>query len=60
MIAERFVREYASYKKKQIMNSLMSNVDKKLAIHKVDAAVRNRDRGLIYADEAVKLIMEIY
>lgn len=30
MIVERFVREYASYKKKQIMNSLMSNIDKKL------------------------------
>ena len=60
MIVERFVREYASYKKRQIMSSLLSNVDKKLAVHKVDAAVRNRDRGLICADEAVKLIMEIY
>ena len=47
MIVERFVREYASYKKKQILNSLMSNVDKKLAIHKVDAAVRNGDRGVV-------------
>lgn len=60
MIAERFVREYAFYKKRQIMNGLMSTVDKKLAIHKIDAAVRYRDRGLICADEAVKLIMEIY
>ena len=47
MIVERFVREYASYKKKQILNSLMSNVDKKLAIHKVDAAVRNGDREVV-------------
>lgn len=47
MIVERFVREYASYKKKQILNSLMSNVDKKLVIYKVDAAVRNRDCGVV-------------
>lgn len=56
---ERYIKEYANACKKEIKgNSLMSNENKTKAISVVDKAVKLRDKGLITADGAIKIILE--
>jgi len=58
---ERFVKEYANYKKRNISNNeLMLSEIKDKAVKKINGALRARERELITADETIRLIMECY
>ena len=57
--SERFITEYANSKIEQIRNNeLMQFEFKTEKISKIDRATRLRSRGLITADEAIKIILE--
>lgn len=57
----RFLREYASCKKKGIQkNPYWNKSRKEKACDDIDRVLRNRRIGLITVDEALKSIMEIY
>ena len=57
----RFLREYASCKKGGIKNNPFWDKSwKEKAYEEIDRILRNRRRGLITVDEALKSIMEVY
>ncbi len=57
----RFVREYISYKKRQIKeNPFWDDSRKETAYVDIDRVLKNLKRGLITIDEALKSITEIY
>ncbi len=58
-MAERYIKEYANDCKRKIEeNNLMESNVKNKAIAKINKAVKLRDKGLITADEAIKIILE--
>lgn len=58
-MVERYIKEYANACKRAIKeNDLMGSNAKNKAIEKINKAVKLRDRGLITADEAIKIILE--
>lgn len=58
-MAERYIKEYVNDCKRKIEeNNLMGSNVKNKAITKINKAVKLRDRGLITADEAIKIILE--
>lgn len=58
-MAERYIKEYANNCKREIEeNNLMGSNIKNKAVAKINKAVKLRDRGLITADEAIKIILE--
>lgn len=58
-MAERYIKEYANNCKREIEeNNLIGNNIKNKAVAKINKAVKLRDRGLITADEAIKIILE--
>ena len=57
---ERFVKEYASYLKKEIKsNDLMQEKYKTEKLEKIEKILRMRNRNLISANEAVKSLNEV-
>ena len=57
---ERFVKEYASYLKKEIKsNDLMQEKHKTEKLEKIEKILRMRSRNLISANEAVKSLNEV-
>lgn len=60
MAVERYIREYASAKRRMI-NGLewMSESEKKLMLGEITKAVRARELGHITADEAVRHIANL-
>ena len=60
-MVERYIKEYANACKKEIAsNTEMKDSVKDHAIEVINKAVKMRDRGLITADEAIKMILERY
>ncbi len=60
-IVERYIKEYADACKREIKhNTNMQDNVKNHAIEVINNAIKMRDRGLITADEAVKMILERY
>ena len=60
-MAERYIKEYANDCKRKIEgNNLMGSNVKNKTIAKINKAVKLRDKGLITADEAIKIILERY
>ena len=54
----RFMKEYASYTKRSILNSgLMEKEVKDKAVAEVDKALQLTERGFITIDEGMRLIM---
>ena len=59
MKVERFIKEYANYKKNEYKsNTLMKEGLKYKAITKIDNVLLLKKRGLITVDEAIKSILE--
>ena len=57
---ERFVKEYASYLKKEIKsNDLMQEKYKIEKLEKIEKILRMRSRNLISANEAIKTLNEV-
>lgn len=57
---ERFVKEYASYLKKEIKsNNLMQEKYKTEKLEKIEKILRMRNRNLISANEAIKTLNEV-
>ena len=57
---ERFVKEYASYLKKEIKsNDLMQEKYKTEKLEKIEKILRMRNRNLISANEAIKTLNEV-
>lgn len=60
MKVERFIREYASHKRRLISGmECLTDAEKGSLIYEIDRIVRNRERGHITADEAVTLIANV-
>ena len=58
-MAERYIEEYANDCKRKIeKNNLMGSKVKNKTIAKINKAIKLRDKGLITADEAIKIILE--
>ena len=58
-MAERYIKEYANDCMRKIEeNNLMGSNVKNKAIAKINKAVKLRDKGVITADEAIKIILE--
>lgn len=58
-MVERYIKEYANDCKRKIEeNNLMESNVKNKAIAKINKAVKLRDKGLITADETIKIILE--
>lgn len=58
-MAERYIKEYANDCKRKIEeNNLMGSNVKNKTIAKINKAVKLRDKGVITADEAIKIILE--
>lgn len=58
-MAERYIKEYANDRMRKIEeNNLMGSNVKNKAIAKINKAVKLRDKGVITADEAIKIILE--
>ena len=58
-MTERYIKEYASDCKRKIeKNDLMGSNLKNKAIAKINKAVKLRDKELITADEAIKIILK--
>lgn len=58
-MAERYIKEYANdWKRKIEENDLMGSNLKNKAVAKINKAVKLRDKGLITADEAIRIILE--
>ena len=58
---ERFIKEYAGYKKAQILQyELMTEEKKTEALKHIDGVLKARERGLITADEAIKSILYFF
>jgi len=56
---ERFITEYAKYKKNYYRNNnLMKNEYKDESIDKIDKVLKLRERGLITINETMKIITE--
>lgn len=60
-MVEKYIKEYANACKRKIEESnLMAINIKNKIVTKINKAVKLRDRGLITADEAIKIILERY
>ena len=60
MKVERFIREYASHKRRMISGmECLTDTEKRIRFYEIDRAVRNRERGHITVDEAVRLIANV-
>lgn len=60
MAVERYIREYASAKRRMIKGlEWMSESEKKLMLGEITKAVRARELGHITADEAVRHIANL-
>lgn len=58
---ERFIKEYANYKKKQIENyTLMKEEYKTEAIKRIENTLKEKERGLITVDETMKNILNCF
>jgi len=56
---ERFIKEYANYKKKSYQrNTLLQQEYKDEALNRIDKALKSKERGLITVDEAIRIILE--
>lgn len=56
-MVERFIREYASSKRKALQhNALMNPGIRAERLRRIDGAIKLRERGYITVDEAMKLI----
>ena len=54
MKVERFIKEYANYKKKSIdSNELMKEEYKQKALTRIDNTLKAKERGMITVDEAM-------
>lgn len=59
MKVERFIKEYANYKKNFICScELMKTEYKEKALSKIDNVIKAKEKGLITVDETIKLILE--
>lgn len=60
MKVERFIKEYANYKKKSInSNELMKQEYKEKALNRIDNMLKAKERGLITVDETISSIVNI-
>jgi len=58
MKVERFIKEYANYKKKSInSNELIKEEYKQKALTRIDNILKAKGRGLITVDETILLIV---
>ena len=58
---ERFIKEYASHKKKAIIeNKMMQEEKKKEALKHIDKTLIARNKGLITIDEAMRNILNCF
>ena len=56
---ERFIKEYANYKKNNYNNNkLMQQELKNNAIDRINKALKLKENGLITIDEVIKIILE--
>lgn len=61
MKVERYIKEYAAAKKRDIAsNDLMRQDIKENAIKTINGALKAREKGLIIADEAIELILNCF
>ena len=60
-MVERYIKEYANACKKAIKSNIQMETDvKNHIIEIINKAIKLRDRGLITADETIKIILERY
>ena len=58
---KRFIKEYANYQKKSIINNeLMKKDIKEYGLSRIDKILEITKRGLISTDEAMNLISNIF
>ena len=61
MSVERYIKEYAASKKRDISSNTWMRQDiKENAIKNINGALKAREKGLIIADEAIKLILNCF
>ena len=59
MTIEPYIKQYAKAKKKAILsNELMGEMIKQNGVKNIDKAIKFRERGLITADECIKMIAD--
>lgn len=57
---ERFIKEYAKFKKETISNNeLMGEDIKEKALNSIDNILKARERGLVTVDETMKIIVDV-
>lgn len=57
---ERFIKEYAKFKKETISNNeLMGEDIKEKALNSIDNILKARERGLVTVDETMKTIVDV-
>lgn len=58
---ERFIKEYANYKKKNLINeNKLYGTDINENLSKIERTLKVRDRDLITIDETMKILATIY
>ena len=61
MKVERFLKEYASYKKEVIKNNELIKSDiKENALFKIDKVLSLKEKGFITVDEALKIMIDAF
>ena len=61
MKVERFIKEYANFKKEEIRNNeLINKENKEKAFFKIDNVLKLKEKGMITVDEAIKMITNLY
>ena len=61
MKVERFIKEYANFKKEEIRNNeLINKENKEKAFFKIDNVLKLKEKGMITVNEAIKMITNLY
>ena len=61
MKVERFIKEYASFKKKEIENSeFINKEDKEKVFFEINNVLKLKEKGMITVKEAIKIITNSY
>ena len=61
MKVERFIKEYANFKKKEIENNEFINEEnKEKAFFEINNVLKFKEKGMITVDEAIKIITNSY
>lgn len=61
MKIERFIKEYANFKKKEIENSeFINKEDKEKVFFEINNVLKLKEKGMITVKEAIKIITNSY